>query len=848
MIVTTNKNNDLRKTIIDYTCAYAIIMFAVYFFVAILGKCFMTNADGVNYNLPILYYIREWYLDGLLNHNFKWYDVRLGLGNNVYENLIWTGITDPFYLLLLFSPRLANVVEINSVIIIIKLWISGICFIFATFDRIEKKNMGIVCALQYVFSGFLYQSISNCSYDSVLLTFPLIISGAEKVATGKKISKRLIIGVFYQLISAVFFGPAVLFWASLVFCVYLYEARNDFRENLRCCGRFIINILFGVGISSYSFCAQISGILKSPRNDKTTTLMVENVFGHFLDYLGKVFVPYSTFKTYLGLGLSITILWGILSFLFSERKRCGEKIIILLSFVFLYFKWYGFFLSGFGAPRNERFIFISIFFICYFSAVITSNEYLDFSRSKVITYNIIMCFECAYLVLNHFYIESIYVLFFGLIAFVLVKKNSSLFCAACLCSILISALFSIYHTADGLLDIEKWHNSIEDNDFIVDKDNTPFFEYNGDRYDLYLCNNDMENLGACYGNSEMSQYLSTPNSNLLRFFKAYGLFGASGNALRYQGLDEREILEDIFSVDIFTMNYGKDVVENKNKNKWMTVYSNAVSSDSFEKLSYIQRYNLLTQAAVLQSNNLNDDIDEIHLCDIENHYQECEFSLMNVFMPSNVEIEDGEKKKLTILDEISDEYEYYIQIDSLEYRGDDKYASLYVGDKCVELYSEKDLFIKIYPDKDRQIGLKVIGKDVNFQGLKIYKYDINDANSELIKTDYAKDVKVNNDRIKGNVDGKGKIVCIPLMYDNRFEARINGVEVPIILVNNGLMGVVTTEENNNISFSYNYDRRFMTYCAASIITIIIMTLYLLSYSFKGRASRNTCYGFDTTSQ
>lgn len=87
------------------------------------------------------------------------------------------------------------------------------------------------------------------------------------------------------------------------------------------------------------------------------------------------------------------------------------------------------------------------------------------------------------------------------------------------------------------------------------------------------------------------------------------------------------------------------------------------------------------------------------------------------------------------------------------------------------------------------------------------------------------------------VQGKGKIVCFPIFYDSNWVITINGKETPTIRVNNGLIGVITTEDENNYCLRYKYSNTMLTCIIISVICFCL-TVYIYKKQKKEYNSNN----------
>lgn len=152
------KIQEKKNLIKNYTLVFAVISFTVFGYILIKKGSLLTPWDGVNYLLPLSAYIKRVYDSILHSFSFTWYDFSLGFGNNILETLIWSGITDPFNFLLLLGEK-ENVIEISTVITILKLYVSGLACIICFSKGCKNDKWILVCSLQYIFSGYLYQAL-----------------------------------------------------------------------------------------------------------------------------------------------------------------------------------------------------------------------------------------------------------------------------------------------------------------------------------------------------------------------------------------------------------------------------------------------------------------------------------------------------------------------------------------------------------------------------------------------------------------------------------------------------------------------------------------------------------------
>lgn len=270
--------------------------------------------------------------------------------------------------------------------------------------------------------------------------------------------------------------------------------------------------------------------------------------------------------------------------------------------------------------------------------------------------------------------------------------------------------------------------------------------------------------------------------------------------------------------------------------RWGVVYDNCISAETFEKMNYLERYDSLAKYAVISKEDTlsysffeEEDV-------VRANYQEYPF-LVDGEIVNEIDLSCGKKRNLSI--EPVNNCEFFLYADGIEWSSDILYGNLCINNKYIELINQRDLFFKVTPDSNGEIALEYdTGGTCKLYNVKVYKYEIDSMIKELQKKNTCSNVCISNDSISGIVKGKNKILCFPCFYDEHWVASINGDEVPIIKINNGLCGIITTDEINEYDIGYKYIDVLIKCSIISIISILITMVWMIMDNKKAEGRIN----------
>lgn len=243
-----------------YTLAFAVVMVAYIYPLNSNGKSLIWVTDGIGQQFPMMFYFKEQVVEalkGLLETGqlaFPQWDFSLGFGMSPLDAVR----REPFMLLALFGDE-GSMEGIANLSVVLRHYVCGLSFLWlcAVRDRREKLPV-LMGTLLYVFSGFaILISVRQPFFVTVLMTYlPLTLVGAERYIQHRKYGMFLFLA-FLQLLS----GYYSAYINGLILAVYLLVRLGfQYGKNIRAIIGTIARLL---GFYAWGACAAAATLLPS---------------------------------------------------------------------------------------------------------------------------------------------------------------------------------------------------------------------------------------------------------------------------------------------------------------------------------------------------------------------------------------------------------------------------------------------------------------------------------------------------------------------------------------------------------------------------------------------------------
>lgn len=552
----------MQKEWFKYTITFVICLMILCIPFVRMRRGLINEGDGFNQSFPVFVYIGQW-LRACLRGEVRFFDFRIGLGDDVIAALNWHGFGDITQLLSVFFPyRYAEQGYVLTMIL--KLWLCGLSFLIYTRRYVNEAGYRVLGALAYAFSPYSLLKGFNCwMFLAPMMTLPLIWCGVDELCSReKRYSYHLLLGLWIQSLNGFYFLYIEVVLTIIYFLIYKlchFEGIDGksktvefFYDGFRILGQAIVAICLGAPL----LIPSVLGFLNSNRSGD----LGENIQGikdlllypssYYSDIVSGIIIPRGGNLTF-----GFLVIFGLF-LAFCNKKGSNvmmHKWLFSVFWILAAIPLWGSITNGFSYV-SDRWIFCIILVDITLAVMgIEKNDGLNKKQIcifYVLTGTLLGYYiwsthgeQCKIIITMYIFIGTLLPIMWNLRG--KVKKYVFFFGTALI--ILNGLVIFISHNyggvgyAWGFLTHGAASNNINE---VIDtfRDSSSEFE----RREVYATSLGASLIKPYYGTTE---YLSTLNGNTYDFFKElYISPGIGGATWVLKGLDGRKELEALLSV------------------------------------------------------------------------------------------------------------------------------------------------------------------------------------------------------------------------------------------------------------------------------------------------------------
>lgn len=549
-----------KKTFLGYSFAFvcfgALILWQ-YFFSN--GRSLILAPDGLSQHAVVLGYYGK-YLRTIIHNIFversfviPMFDFSIGLGNDIVSTLHYYAVGDPLNLLSVFVPE-AYTDYLYSALAVVRMYLAGLTFSIYMLHRNSNASAVVTGAFAYAFSGFAIRAATVHPFFMTGMVYaPLIFLGIDLILE-KKSPLPYISGIALIVMSNFYFA-----YMTCIMMI-IYSALRYFSINKKSglktlagtVGKFALYTVNGFLIPMIIFLPQIENVLSTDRLNADNALTVLYDPNYYVKLIDAVTNP-SAGNKWVAIGYTGIALLSIFVCFVRAKKHKNIVISFCIALVAACFPVFGHVLNGFTYVIN-RWTWIMAFIGCV-AITVAYDELLELNNKEK---KILLIVSFAYIGVLFFVstarseVSSVMLLImFAAICVVMfrevlsVSKNSVKRIISLL--LVVSVFVQFYYRYD-IKEENQSRNYILAGDFydaaysdtvaaLVNEvdDGSEFF-----RYDDYNCAIN-ENAALMADTNSTAFYYSIANSNVSEFMQELGLnFPMEQRRLN---LDNRYILQ-----------------------------------------------------------------------------------------------------------------------------------------------------------------------------------------------------------------------------------------------------------------------------------------------------------------
>ncbi|ETI91837.1 MAG: hypothetical protein Q607_CBUC00018G0030 [Clostridium butyricum DORA_1] len=834
--------NKKNTVILLYTILFFITAVMVYYGFWKANKTFIWNIDGFKQHFPAMYEFRENIRTALGSglKDIPFWNWDLGLGFNL--SFIYT--YDMFYWLTIFLP-IEWLVNAYSILIILKLYLSGLFLILYLFEINIIGYSSIIGGLVYSFCGYaLFAGIRHPFFISPMVIFPLVILGIEKYFIKNK-SGLLVISVFIATVSHYYFLYMIGIGSAIYTVVRCYTLKNEcLKDNIKKVFYIGIKCILGIGIGAFALLPNICMFFQSNRNITHKSIGLFYSKSYYKSFIMSFISPEITGKWTILMFSAIVIIVIPLIFTTIYKKYKYIKIMFIIMTVMLLFPRIGSAMNGFSDVSN-RWIFMYCFFIACAVSVALCQIQLFKKQYFVLIAITFMSYLIVVIIFKGLDMEYITPILFGILIISIMYaerimnscKNKNI----CKIILIFTVMLNITYVANCYY-MPKGSNYIKqfvDNSKVIDKysKNVSDFESILKKDKMFRTDQTYFGMGNQYGGSRTvsndglvsninssAQYISMMNKNIYEFCDQNSLFNIK-MLDSVIGYDNRTILENLLSVKYKIINKNesvylgkgyekleenKDLIlyENKNVLPMGVFYSDYISTEDYQKLDAIDKSMSLVQGVVVEDENIANKLNKIEPKIYSNQNKFYIDTNSDIELNENTIVVKEENAEIRLITDVPSNCEIYLDIKNID-KKENSSKRIYVSRKQKEkniILSEKDdiydpniknkLICLGYTDKElkgEQIKIRFADKgtytfdDINVKIINMEKYD---SFIEKLKSQALRNIEYGSNYIKGSINATNNgIMFFSIPYDKGWSVEVDGNKVETLKVNSAFLGV-----------------------------------------------------------
>ncbi|MGF2024934.1 YfhO family protein [Enterococcus casseliflavus] len=355
-----------HQSIILFTLLFGLVFILGYYPLWSQKLSLIWKIDSVGQYYPAFIYTGRYLQDFILGLfsgqiNLPSFDLSIGMGEDVIGSLNYYGFGDPLNIFSVFVTA-QNAPYLFSFMIIFRMWLSGYALMkYFSYFRFDKVAI-IFSALSYVFCGFsVVGGTRYTEWLSVLIFFPMILLGIEKMMRQKKFS-LFIVSVMFAALCGFYFLFMVSVVLALYFPIRLLFKRLSLKYLVANVGKGICAYILGILLAAPFFLPTLQSYFLSERNSEPMSNIIFNLNNYIPNFsinLGDFLTMKDVEPPIFLSGIIVIELLAIILLLFLPNNRKKVQCLIFLGLAFIAYSLpiTGYLLNGFG-QTNDRWAFI----------------------------------------------------------------------------------------------------------------------------------------------------------------------------------------------------------------------------------------------------------------------------------------------------------------------------------------------------------------------------------------------------------------------------------------------------------------------------------------------------------
>lgn len=633
-----------------YTVLWLFLMGLWLLFFASDGKSFIWKADALHQHWNTLVYwgeyLREFFHNLFVNHTLSlpMFDLKLGAGSDLLTTLHYYVIGDPLNLLSVFVPP-AYTEYLYMGLIALRCYLSGAFFSCYCFYHKHSRRAVLSGSLIYAFCGYqIVAATTHHYFINPMLYLPLLLLGIDKIYKKEKPYLFIITTAVAAMSNFYFFYMLAVFmflYAAFRYFMHREQAENRLRMSLqslkevtadivRWFFRFLGYFLVGLCMAAVIFLPVVMTLLGTDRFSVSSFVPAFYEKYHYRNFLAYINSASQDGGYWLYMGFAAFAVLAVLLLAVKKKNRREKYLLagVIMMLVFSLIPFFGHVFNGFSYVSNRWNWAFAMLVACVFVNIYPIFFQLG-KKEKIKLAVLTLLYVAASLILPDKNAGNVAALLLLLASAFLVigcgwfyHSRKFLHLMILLCVMVQSAAGLYFRFSPGYTDISyfadmgrvaKTFEAGQTENLVARIEDDSFWRYDEQ-------NGGWNNAPIHYKVNGIQFYYSLANPVLEQFLGDMWQNVAVGQ--KYRNLDERTILEMLFSVKYFAVEKGKEhyvpsaysrkvmenedtvIYENPQSFPLAYTYDRAINGEVYDKMTVTEKQQALLQGAVVSGSSL----------------------------------------------------------------------------------------------------------------------------------------------------------------------------------------------------------------------------------------------------
>lgn len=804
-----------------YTLFFMFTFIVIFLAFFLKRNSFISLTDGYFQSFPVFVYIRE-YITNIFKGNLVQFDFKIGLGDDVLQTMNYYGLFDIFSIVSVFLFPAKYVEYAYNFSVLLKLYASGMAFIYYIQSYVKSKGCAVIGALLYAFNVYaLYWGLFFIPYLTAMITFPLIIKGIDELCEKNvKISKVMIAALFIQGMTG-FYHLYMEIVITIIYFIFVAIFRLWKRKDLGIKEIFsitfnvAINGILGVGLSAVVLFPAIKGLFGSTRElgKIETSLLCE--FDKIASAVGDLIVPNvnHTFTT-----LSIIAIGSILFYIGNKNKKKEFLYLTIMLWLLTWCPVFGSIMNGLSYSTDRWYFILHFFFSIVAVLALDSAE-----KAKKVQIGIYVLFSSIILIMHLSQNERttgniLRVVIFFIMTGVFVwiynaekDREKKILMYGCLV-VMVMGLFVFGPKVLGGAGYSSYFKESGVYQEIVESDDE--VEKALDGFERWDFKNSSLGASIVADYNGTVEFFSTLNSNTSNFYREMYISHGIGVAdFALEGIDGRKEIMSLLSVSKYMDPQSEEdeyiIRDNLFYLPLGFTYEEYMLESEFDKLTPLEKTSQILKTIVIAEDNVSyvpnlEKADNKVFSDVKLNYKiRGNAGDRKVYIPIEEYLSLWEQGK----------GEIYVFLDELHGNN----AKINIGNKKITVASEENVYytgpaeclVNVSEIKRDSIGyyfnIDVQGEsDFEESKMDVYWHYIDEDVIEERKKSFLTNLQIEHNLVKGKITTeKDEVLFLSIPYSTGWEAYVDKKETDILKANIGFMAIPLNEGSHEIELVYH---------------------------------------------